>query len=67
MVAKKNCIIMYYTDRTCTVSPYDDKEYKPICDVPILQAATGYTSKSSRNFILIVNEVLSVPELYHLS
>ena len=43
MVAGRNCIIINYTDRTCTVSPYNEKEYKPLTGVPIVQAATGYT------------------------
>ena len=65
MVAGKNCIIMHYTDRTCTVSPYDDQEYKPVTDVPIVQAATGFTSSNGRNYILIINEALSMPSLDH--
>ena len=56
---------MHYTDRTCTVSPYNEDEYKPISGVPIVQAATGYTSKSGRNYILILNEALSMPSLDH--
>ena len=65
MVAGKNCIVMHYTDRTCTVSPYNDQEYKPVSGVPIVQAATGYTSKNGRNYILILNEALSMPTLNH--
>ena len=56
---------MHYTDRTCTVSPYDDQEYKPVTDVPIVQAATGFTSSNGRNYILIINEALSMPSLDH--
>ena len=65
MVAGRNCIIINYTDRTCTVSPYNEEEYKPVTGVPIVQAATGYTSKSGRNYILIMNEALSMPSLDH--
>ena len=65
MVAGRNCIIINYTDRTCTVSPYNEEEYKPVTGVPIVQAATGYTSKSGRNYILIMNEALSIPSLDH--
>ena len=61
MAAGRNCIITNYTDRTCTVSPYEEDEYKPITGVPIVQAATAYTSKSGRNYILILNEALSMP------
>ena len=38
-----NCIILKYTYRSCTVSPYDDQEYEPIHNVPIITAVTGYT------------------------
>ena len=65
MVAGRNCVIINYTDRTCTVSPYNEDEYKPVTGVPIVQAATGYTSKSGRNYILILNEALSMPSLDH--
>ena len=65
MVAGRNCIIINYTDRTCTVSPYNEDEYKPVTGVPIVQAATGYTSKGGRNYILILNEALSMSSLDH--
>ena len=44
-VAGGNCIILKYTDRYFTVAPYDDQEYEPIHNFPIVTAATGYTSK----------------------
>ena len=53
-VASKNCVILRYTDRSCDVAPLSDK-YKPMKDVPILLAATGYTSANDRNYILVFN------------
>ena len=40
IVAGSNCVVMHYTGRECDVSPYTE-EYKPIQDVPIVQAATA--------------------------
>ena len=39
IVTGSNCVFMHYTGRECDVSPYT-QEYKPIQDVPIVQAAT---------------------------
>lgn len=51
MVAGRNYIIMNYTDLTYTVSPYNENKYKPITGVSIVQAITGYTSKSGCKII----------------
>ena len=42
IVAGRNTILMSYTDRVCDVSPYWN-DYKPVKDVPIVTATTGYT------------------------
>ena len=34
-------------------------------DVPIVSAATGYTSANRLNYILIFNEALYIPEMTH--
>jgi len=64
IVAGKNFLVLNYTERSCDVSPYSD-EYAPMTNVPIVQAATGYTSVNGRDYILIVNEALSMPNLDH--
>lgn len=64
IVAGRNCIVMKYTDRSCNVSPYSD-DYEPIRGVPIVQAATGYTSANGRDYILIFNEALWMENLDH--
>ena len=63
-VAGKNCIPMNYTDRSCDVQPYSD-EYAPMKNVPIITAATGYTSAMGINYILIFPEALWMPGLEH--
>ena len=34
-------------------------------DVPIVSAATGYTSVNGRNYILVLNEALYIKEMQH--
>ena len=63
-VAGKNFVPLSYSDRTCDVQPYSD-EYKPITNVPIVMAATGYTSARGLNYILVVPEALYMPTLLH--
>jgi hypothetical protein len=63
-VAGKNCVAIGFTDRSCAVRPYTDK-YEPIPDVPIVTAATRFTSKTGLNYILILPEALYMPELDH--
>ena len=53
-VASKKCVIFRYTDRSCDVALFSDK-YTPMKDVPILLAATEYTSSNGRNYILVFN------------
>ena len=65
-VERGNCIIFKYTDRSCTVSPYDDQEYETLHNVPIVTAVTGYNLKNRRSYIMVFNEALSIPTLDHL-
>ena len=64
IVAGKNTIVMSYTDKVCEVSPYSS-DYESVKDVPIITAATGYTSATGDNYILILNEALYMPTLDH--
>ena len=64
IVAGRNTMVLSYTDRVCEVSPYSD-DYESIKDVPIITAATGYTSAQGDNYILILNEALWMPHLDH--
>ena len=63
-VAGKNCVPLNYTERTCDVQPYSD-EYAPVKNVPIVIAATGYTSASGINYILVFPESIYMPTLAH--
>ena len=63
-VARKNCVILCYTDCRCDVAPLSDK-YMPMKDVPILSAATGYMSANGQNYILVFNKALYIKEMQH--
>lgn len=64
IVAGRNCVVTKFTTKTCEVSPYSDA-YESVKDVPVVQAATGYTSVTGRNYIIIFNEALYMPSLDH--
>jgi len=64
IVAGKNFVVTRHTDRSCDVSPYTDA-YEPMKNIRIVQAATGYTSPNGRDYILVVNEALHMPDLPH--
>ena len=64
IVAGKNCIVLKYTAKTCEVSPYSE-EYEPVKNVPVVQAATGYTTSTGNHYVLILNEALYMPSLDH--
>ena len=57
IVADRNTLLLSFTDRVCEVSPYSD-EYESIKDVPIVSAATGYTSTNRETYVLVLNEAL---------
>lgn len=58
IVCGKNCIVLEFTGRECDVSPYTDA-YDSIKNVPIVQAATAWTSEETgETVILVFNEAL---------
>ena len=61
-VAGRNCIVMNYTERVCDVMPYSD-DYEARTNIPIVQAATGFTTSNGMRYILVFNEALWMPEL----
>jgi hypothetical protein len=63
-VAGKNCVAMNFTKQSCGVQPHSDK-YKAIPDVPMVTAATGFTSKNGMNYMLVFSEALYMPNLDH--
>ena len=63
-VAGRNCILMHYTERVCDVMPYSD-DYESKTAIPIVKAATGYTSSNGRRYILVFNEAIWMPDLHY--
>ena len=55
---------MHFTERICDVMPYSD-EYDAMTDIPIVQAATGYTSQDGQQYILVFNEAIYMPKMDH--
>ena len=45
MVAREKCVILSFTDRSCTVSLYNKDEDKPITGVPIVHTTTDFSQK----------------------
>ena len=60
--AGRNCTILHHTERSRDVAPFSDT-YEPMKDVDILSSATGFTSLIGRQYILVFNEALYIPEL----
>ena len=56
--------MLHYADRVCTVHAYDEND-KLQNDVPIVKVETGFISKDDRNYILVMNEALWMPNLNH--
>ena len=61
-LAGRNCTVMHFTERMCDVMPYSD-EYDAMTDIPIVQAATGYTSPDGQQYILVFNEAIYMPKM----
>jgi len=58
-----NCKIIAYTNKNCQVSPYHPK-YKPIDNVPIVQAAATYVHpETGHKYILVINQALYLKDL----
>jgi Reverse transcriptase (RNA-dependent DNA polymerase) len=52
----RNCLVIYETGRTCSVSPYTSS-YAPMTSVPIVTAATAYDNpETGETIILVFNE-----------
>ena len=66
-VAGPNFIIDEYTGEHCDVTPYSN-EYKPITDVPIVNASTAYTNPDTgETLVLRFNQVLWYGKKMHMS
>ncbi len=63
-LAGRNCTVLNFSERICDVMPYSDT-YQPIVDIPIVQAATGYTATDGSQYILVFNEAINMPDMDH--
>ena len=57
IVSCSNFTVVHYIDRVCDVSSYYD-EYEQVKGVPVVHAATSYTTNTGDNFILTHNKVV---------
>ena len=63
-LAGRNCTVLNFSERICDVMPYSDT-YQPMVDIPIVQAATGYTAPDGSQYILVFNEAIYMPDMDH--
>ena len=63
-ISGKNCEIIKYRDQSCDVAPFSEKN-TPTKDIPIVSAATGFTSENGGNYILVFHEALYMPDMRH--
>ena len=63
-VAGRNCTVMHYTESSCDVAPFSDT-YGPMTNIPIITAATGFTSTTAKQYILVFNEALYIKDMDH--
>ena len=63
-VAGINCKVMNYTGRSCNDAPFSDT-YEPMTNIPIINAATEFTSTTRRQFILVLNKDLYITDMDH--
>ena len=62
-VAGANCVILSYTGKVCDVAPYRE-DYESVSNVPIVHAATAWTSKrTGQTYILVLNEALGMVDV----
>ena len=63
-VADQKYVPICHTERSCDVAPFSDT-YEPMKDVAVISAATGITSTTGRQYILVFHECLYMPKLSH--
>ena len=61
-VAGTNCMVMHYTERSCDAAHFSDT-YEPMTNIPIITAATGFTSTTWRQYMLVFNESLYIKDM----
>ena len=63
-VAGRNCTVLHHKNISCDVAPFSDT-YEPMEIFDIVWAATGFTSVTGRQYILVFHEALYMLELYY--
>jgi len=63
--AGANCIVLETTQQVVDVTPYNKNKYEPETNIPIVKAATAYTTSTGTTYILVLNQALYLPELDH--
>ena len=63
-IAKISVADWLSTDWSYDVAPLSEK-YTPMKDIPIVSAATGFSSAYGRNYILVFHEALYMPDIRH--
>ena len=59
-----NCTVLNFSERICDVMPYSGA-HEVMVDIPIVQAATGYTAPYGSQYILVFNEAIYMPDMDH--
>ena len=63
-VAVRNYNVLHHTEISCDVAPFPET-CEPMKDVDIVSEATGFTSVTGQQYILVFHEALYIPELDH--
>ena len=58
-------IVLETTQQVVDVTPYNKNKYEPETNIPIVKAATAYTTSTGTTYILVLNQALYLPELDH--
>jgi len=63
--AGANCVVLETTQQVVDVTPYNKQKYEPERNIPVVKAATAYTTSNGVTYILILNQALYFPDLDH--
>jgi hypothetical protein len=58
-------MVLETTQQGVDVTPYNKFKYEPETNIPIVKAATAYTTPTGVTYILVLNQALYFPELDH--
>ena len=58
-------MVLETTQQVVDVTPYNKFKYEPETNIPVVKAATAYTTPTGVTYILVLNQALYFPELDH--